>query len=209
MSTLQPVAELVATSASSWWPVTPGAPWRVVALDGRIPPDEIGALIWQVAMGCLPESADGCGEDVSAAEAVRGIIAAEALAICGGLRAENGAGAVIDPGCCSDLEEWREWARFAERPALWLGHDPSPWVEYRDSCLRLHPDGGMQPRPMSGQTGFVEFSHDELSDVLRTVRRDLLGFLDALSLWARRIVPEQAAELVDVFDVHFQISQPL
>jgi hypothetical protein len=134
---------------------------------------------------------------------------AELNTICGGLRGEDGSGSRVDPGCCSDLDEWRAWTRFDERPALWLGHEPSPWVEYRDSCLRLHPDGGMEAHPLPEEAGFVEFSFDELPDALRSVQRDLLGFLDAVEIWARRVAPVHAARLVDALDAQFLVRQPL
>jgi hypothetical protein len=208
VSTLRPVAELDLTEEAPWWPVTADAGWRRAVLDGALPLGEIGAFMQQLAEQCRPEEVGSGGAEVPAGEAVRWITDADELSICGGLRADDDAGTRIDPGCCCDLDGWREWAGFGERPTLWLGHDPDPWIEYRDTGIRLHPRGGMGERRPS-ETGFLEFSHTELRGALRSAQRDLLGFLDAVGRWARGAVPDRAAELVLALDRQIGISAPL
>ncbi|MDD2338464.1 MAG: hypothetical protein PHD01_18065 [Geobacteraceae bacterium] len=56
--------------------------------------------------------------------------AKEDLALNGGLRITK-EGKTIDPSCCADFQDWREWEllQAGDIDSLWLGHDPSPWVE--------------------------------------------------------------------------------
>ncbi|MBR7833997.1 hypothetical protein KDL01_12025 [Actinospica durhamensis] len=214
MSTLRPVAALDSGDPVPWWPVPSDAPFRVLVLDGRTPPLEIGALVGQLARACRPESAPEDDARVSAAQAVGWILAAgeEWPMVPGGLRVEDGAGVRIDPGCCADLDDWRERTGFRDRsPAWWLGHDPDPWVEYRETGLRVHPRGGLEAPGASepASSGFVEFSYGEMPGALESVRRDLLAFLDALGDWARGVVPDQAAALAAALDQRIGIGPPL
>ena len=213
VSTLRPVAALDSGDPVPWWPVPSDASFRVLVLDGRTPALEIGAVVGQLAQRCRPETAPEDDSRVSAAQAVGWILAAdeEWPMIPGGLRVEDG-GVRIDPGCCADLDDWREWAGFRDRrPAWWLGHDPDPWVEYRDTGLRVHPRGGLDALGAGepDTSGFIEFSYGDLPGVLESVRRDLLGFLDAVGDWAGRVVPDQAAGLAAVLDERIAIGPPL
>lgn len=177
---------------------------EMVPVDGAMAAGTVAALVARLAEEAAPEGRDACAADPD--EALAWIMAAfreDAVLICGGLRAEDPAGVRVDPSCCCDLVDWREWIGFAERPRLWLGHSPDPWVEYLEAGLRVHPDKASPSKPS------VEFSNDELPGLLSSVRGDLLGFLDAVRAWTAAHVPGREGEFAAALEQIIGISAPL
>lgn len=124
----------------------------------------------------------------------------------GGLRVASG-GLVVQPGCCFGLEEWRTWLDVLDGEAIWLGHSPDAVMAHRGEVVRIWPDDDLvNPR----RTGpHVDVPTAALPGLLRDVRRDLVGFLDALGAWARSVVPDRADRFVAAVDRRLVISPSL
>jgi hypothetical protein len=106
------------------------------------------------------------------------LLSREGAVLAGGLVAVKDAFRLF-PGCCCGLEGWREW-RFVvpgDHNGLWLGHDPSPWVDTTGPVAILHPDEG------DDETLAVPYA--EVGEALARAGRDLEDFLAVLALWLK------------------------
>ncbi|MDJ1134969.1 hypothetical protein [Streptomyces iconiensis] len=119
------------------------------------------------------------------AAAVRELVEADGLVAPGGLRVRDGrSGAVLVPGCCCGLEDWREWAGLAAGGALWLGHDPDPDIEYTADAVHLWRDG----KRADGDR--VVIPYERLPQLLEGVRSELTAFLGLVVQWAEQLEAE-------------------
>ncbi|MGK5521613.1 hypothetical protein ACSNN9_19985 [Micromonospora sp. URMC 107] len=201
---LQPVLEVGPLDPLPSWPVADVGPW--LALSGALTAAEVGAAVARIAAyNHLDDRTVWPGDD-DPLTAVLPVAAAGpepgALVVPGGLRlTDPGTGARVDPGCCSDLNDWREWYRIPAGASPDLGHDPDPWVERRPGgTLRVWADeqGG----------SWVDVPVDELTRLVDGVQVDLTGFLRALRSWAEDVVPAGADALVASLDRHLRVSGP-
>ena len=88
--------------------------------------------------------------------------------------------------------------------AVHLGHRcATRLVEYLDAGLRVHPDKAAPAKPS------VAFSNDELPGLLSAVRRNLLGFLDAVTAWTAAHVPGREGEFAAALEQIIGITAPL
>ncbi|NKE59967.1 hypothetical protein FXN61_25470 [Lentzea sp. PSKA42] len=125
----------------------------------------------------------------------------EMIIAAGGLRVRDTAtGVRVEAGCCFGLENWRDWQDVLEGRTPYLGHTPSPRLEFGDGVARLWPDAESADGPA------CEIRIAELPALLLVVRRDLLGFLELVRRWAPYGMGE---ELAARFDEDFHISAPL
>lgn len=196
MATLRAVVEIEpwADGDDAPWPVENAEPYRWEVLDGSTPPATIGTVMATLAAWCRPEDAD---EDhkPTAVEALRWIAAAEYLVLGAGIQAADGETAV-NPGCCADLEGWRDW------PDSWPGH-PAPQIERDADGLSIREDEKSQ-NPVTLPPG-------TLPGLLAAVREDLIAFLGAVERWTRKVCAdaELAAAVVANIDRHVVITAPL
>lgn len=108
---------------------------------------------------------------------------AEVLIMQGGLRiADRRTGAVVVPGCCGGLEDWRDWLEILAGGSPWLGHDPSPKVEIDGDRARVWQDSN----PVRGP--YVDVPLADLPGLLLGVQRDLTAFLELLDTPVARMV---------------------
>lgn len=207
---MTPVVERLADCP--FWPddAGSGSHLPVTADAGRV-----AAVAWSlVAQGTNPDREAATG----AVEAVEAFLALDdgSWYASGGLRVASD-GVVVDPGCCAELGEWRAWLDVLRGEAIWLGHQPDVVVEHRGPVVRLWQDldvvapgsGGPDSAGPGSAGPHVDFPRDALPVLLRGVRRDLLGFLDALGVWARDVVPTLADRLVATVDRRLVVSPPL
>jgi hypothetical protein len=189
-----PVIEDSRTQGFGLWPLSAPAAW--LPLGGGMTSDQVGTALYWVLSGCadLEPPAD-------AAAAVERIIAADEVVVSGGL-ALHGPEVVVEPGCCCGLEDWREWTDVVRGEQVWLGHGPSPWVEFLDGVVRVWVDDDRA-------RGHVDVEQVALPDLLASVQRDLLVFLDRAGAWAERYVPGRGGELVLALDRVLRVSAPL
>ena len=118
----------------------------------------------------------------------------------GGLQfVEDGVAKVV-PGCCSGLENWREWLDVPYgQKMIWAGHNPTPWVEYFDGGVRIWED------EKSDEIQHIEFSQEEMELLLKKTETDLKGFLRQLEKWARYVAPGFEQSIVAYFAQHMHI----
>jgi hypothetical protein len=186
------------------WPVADPAAVHLLALSGRMAPTESGT-----AMAVLTSYNDGGheereGSEDSAAGRVGHLMTAERVIAPGGLRIRDTAtGVTVSPGCCSGLEDWRDWLGLVNGEEPWLGHDPTPHIEHLGASVRLWPDED-HPRE-----NFIDLPLAQLPELLDSVRDQLVGFLAAVEGWAAQHAPALAARLVAKLDEDLAISAPL
>ncbi|WP_318218799.1 hypothetical protein [Streptomyces sp. SCL15-6] len=129
---------------------------------------------------------------------------AERVIAPGGLRIRDTAsGVTVAPGCCSGLEDWRDWLGLVNGEEPWLGHDPTPHIEHLGAKVRLWPDED------PSEKSFIDLPLDQLPELLGSVRDQLVGFLAAVEAWAAQHAPALAARLVAKLDEDLAISAPL
>lgn len=173
--------------------------------------EDIGFVI-----ACLLRSREPY-QKTDAKHAFQEIIDGYGLIWFGGIRTvdeENGL--VINPGCCCGLEGWWEWLKFVTEGGdygPWLGHDPNPGVEQTPWGYRVWsglPEGfrELEVLPDDVKQYFIDFQGDELKSQVEQVQRDLIGFLEAVRVWAFKIDPELAEALVQKIDEQFSITNP-
>lgn len=104
-------------------------------------------------------------------------------------------------------QDWREWVAYPQRPGLWLGHSPEPWIEYQDTAIRVHQQGGFVCEP--SPDGCVEIALADMPGLLLGVQQRLEGFLGAVQKWVARISPALADPIVDSLDRHLDVRRPL
>ena len=198
------------------WPVAPMAAGSWLELTAEDTDRQVGLFVAALARPldvalpgvALPGVALPGGRD----EVADTLLAEEFLIVPGGLRLlDTITGSAVVPGCCAGLEDWRDWLRVAAGESPWLGHDPGPEAEIAGDTLRVWQDGPWPARGPGRRAGTsVSVPRLALPDLLRDVRRDLLGFLDALRTWTTRIgLGERGDALVEAVDRNFAIAAPL
>jgi hypothetical protein len=198
---LQPVIEFYYVDGESPcpWEVTENSGFTWIRISAEMTQPEIGAFFSLLARYKQIERSS------NRSEILQVIIAAESLALDGGIQAvfeEQ----VISPSCCCTLREWREWQDFLQTGQTpWLGHDPSPWLEQVDDVIRIWSDGGLGH---STENAFkIEVPRPEFERALQVVEQDLLGFLCCVESWCESLGFEQAGELVEKVEQCFNIGQ--
>jgi len=92
----------------------------------------------------------------------------------------------------------------------WLGHDPSPEVEFLDDGLRVWQDGGPNRRQGRCAGVYVDVPRSVLSALLMGVQQDLVSFIRVLHGWAQRIGSGHRRDaLVKTIDRSFAVSAAL
>ena len=152
-----PVAERSWVSRYPWIADDTPRGWEYVALSRDTPPRELAALL---ATWCEQAKIKVTRDS----EAVLAALPLRARSIGGGLTWRRDAELVATPGCCSTLNDWREWQTFLQTGQFWGGHDP--WVQLERVGARI--------RVLPGTKG-TRFELDErvYLDLLRRVELDL------------------------------------
>ncbi|MFF3559961.1 hypothetical protein ACFYXS_07995 [Streptomyces sp. NPDC002574] len=178
MLIMDAVLEVGDTADFVLWPIADVPAYQFVRLSSRMSSLEVGT-----ATATLTDyNSAASGNDVpalDASEPVRRLTEAERVIAPGGLRVrDSDAGTEISPGCCSGLEDWREWFILLDGEVPWLGHSPTPRVEHAGRVVRLWPDGGDAEGPSPDHP--VEIAVADILGLLRTVQGELSGFVSAV-----------------------------
>jgi hypothetical protein len=202
MITLRPVLEVPRDDEFSLWPVA-HTDW-FLALDGSLGEAEIGAAVRALAARYAPApDTRRPPPDEQVERFLEGMLTAEDVVAFGGLCMVDAAtGVSVDPGCCSSLDEWREWFGLLEGRGVFLGHSPSPGGELIDGVVRMTADMEHADSPT------IEVPAAELRSLLEGVERDLTGFVGAVSVWAGRHAPSRAVGLVAVLAEALDLPVP-
>ncbi|MFC9965284.1 hypothetical protein ACFVH4_13680 [Nocardia ignorata] len=181
------------------WPVLPAEPYSFVPIHRGCSDAEVGLFVSGLTRGLETTG--------SRDEVVTALRAEETLLQPGGLRlTDTVTGAVIEPGCCAGLEEWREWVDVLTGTPPWLGHGPTPEVEIGVDELRVWQDSGADRQ--AAQSVVVERS--SLPGLLNRVHRDLVGFLACVQAWSERgRLGSKGTDLVEAIDRSFHVTAPL
>jgi hypothetical protein len=179
--------------------------WVLAGAQRRLHNEQVGLFV--AALADRIDVAPPGGRD----EILDALLTEELLVISGGLRVGDArTGTIVVPGCCAGLEDWRGWTQALTGGSPWLGHDPGPEVEVIGDDLRVWQDGG--PNRHSGRWAgrHVDLPRRALPQLLTSVRRDLVGFLDVLLGWAERAdLGRRGPALVEAVDQNFAITAPL
>jgi hypothetical protein len=182
------------------WPVVAPALSESIVLDGDAAPETVGfvaALLMQHNVDPMPRG--------PAARMLRNIVKTVDLRLAGGVRVRDGAGNVVEPGCCCGVEEWCEWLDVTDgETSPWMGHDPWGWVEHEADALRVC--SGPEDDSAAGHgaaTATIVIPRAELPRLLDGLRADLEAFAARLREWAMEIDPEVAEPLAERFEAAF------
>lgn len=186
---LQPVLETYVPAGFDLWPVADSEPYGFLPLNGALDAAQVGTAVMRIA-ACNdidpehddrpPHPGDPLGSFL------HGLLTMDPLFASGGLRITDTAiGATLVPGCCSGLEDWREWFGVLDGDggSGWFGHDPSPLAERVGDVVRLTVDAERDDSPV------IEVSVTELRRLLAGAQRDLADFLQLAAGWAAVRLP--------------------
>lgn len=120
-----------------------------------------------------------------------GVLHVDTALAAGGLRLiDTDSDAVVVPGCCNDLEDWRDWFGVLDGETAWGGHDPSPAAVLEGDVVRVTAD------VEADDSAVILVPAELLRPMLEGVETDLRGFLVLAKSWAERHVPEHAPRLL-------------
>ena len=87
----------------------------------------------------------------------------------------------ILPSCCG-LEQWEEVVNnLSHRKGVWLGHDPTPVVEYQEHGIIVWSDDyneSLSSAKLKKDLVSIEFSINDLDRSVVQVRDDIKKFFD-------------------------------
>ncbi|QYC38387.1 hypothetical protein Nocox_03795 [Nonomuraea coxensis DSM 45129] len=179
------------------WPIAQPSNDRLLALSGLLSPAEVGtamAVIFNYNHIPVAHAAS-----LTDAHLDQHLAEAEGLIAPGGLLFRDTAtGVSIAPGCCSGLENWRDWWDVTRGQKPWLGHDPTPHITHVDNVIQL--------RQHDGNTASIEITRGELSRLLTTVQQHLTEFLNLARQWATATTPSMADRLISALDQYLLIT---
>ncbi|MFE7602744.1 hypothetical protein [Streptomyces sp. NPDC057494] len=193
---MQPVLEISTPEGFALWPVAEVKPYSFLPLSGQLSPAEVGTALMRLA-DCndidpspedddrRPRPADPLGSFL------HGLLTLDNLFAAGGLRVTDGStGISFLPGCCTGLEDWRDWHEVLDGSgSASFGHDPDPLAERLGDTIRLTVDVEQSDSPV------IEVPVTELRHLLSDAERDLISFVALTADWAARHLPDHAASV--------------
>ena len=120
----------------------------------------------------------------------------------GGLAVTSGS-TTLYPGCCTGLENWRDW--YDVRPggrAPWLGHNPDTWIELCEQDVIVHADHEPGPHDIRADYRDVRVALDGAAQTMR----EALARIEAV---AQETNPGMAAKFVSNIDRWLTITPRL
>lgn len=193
--TMQPVLEVYTPDGFALWPVAEVESFGYLALSGELTPLEVGTAVMRIASWNDLDPEDGVRPPRPAdplGSFLHGLLTVDTLFAAGGLRVTDSAtGVAFLPGCCSGLEDWREWYQVLEGSGqVWFGHDPDPCAERHGETVRLTVDAEQNDSPV------IELPAADLRRLLAGAEHDLAGFLALAADWADQNLPRHAAPVI-------------
>jgi hypothetical protein len=180
------------------WPIAALPPFQHFRIHGDMTLEETGSLV--AALADPLEMAPG----LSAQDALRQLAELEYFGLSGGLAVSASGRFVVRPGCCSGLEEWREWWAIRDRQSPWMGHDPTPWCQFLgDGLVRFWSGGGYTHDEIEPH---VDLSTEGVAESLENVHADLRAVLGRLADWLGMFGCAEAETMLTKFDRSFAIS---
>ncbi|WP_321414289.1 hypothetical protein [uncultured Desulfobacter sp.] len=176
----------------SWLIEYPKEEYDLVELTENISEGKIGLLI-----GTLLEFNNSELDD----NFLSALTQKDEISLCGGLRISK-SGKFINPSCCSDFQDWREWELFlnGDINGVWLGHDPEPWVEMDNNEINIWSDLDKNPSKfkISSTISEIEFS-------LKKVEIELLSVSKIIDDWAKKNLNTEYAKFKDSIEKYLMV----
>lgn len=112
------------------------------------------------------------------------------IAISGGIRFQNDQ-VKIDPSCCCDLGDWLEVIKDVRmKNGVWLGHDPSPIIEYLGNDIIVWSDEKEIPDRKS-----IKYSISDFEKQVKLLSSDLESFMKLVLSWSKDNFPTEHIRL--------------
>ncbi|BAZ45198.1 hypothetical protein NIES4102_22160 [Chondrocystis sp. NIES-4102] len=103
------------------------------------------------------------------------------LALAGGLLFKTN-DVSIGASCCADFQDWINIVKDVKRKiSPWMGHDPSPWFEFKDENIILWSNEGKL-----NHHNTIMFTQQEFDYELLEAKKELYCFLNIFKLWAKK-----------------------
>lgn len=112
------------------------------------------------------------------------------IALNGGLRLMMN-DRVINPSCCAEFGDLREWATIAkgQKPDIWLGHDPAPHIIYYQDYISVMSDNHDVSIHPSDDIFELKFSYQEFNDAFEKIMGDIIVIKQFSEKWALNNLP--------------------
>ncbi len=194
MSMMTAVIETPVLEPLPNWPVAEIPPFSWLRLWKGSSDEEVGLFMYVLCTYGNHEEVDG---NPTVTEILQEVVERECLILPGGLLVQQDH-SIIHPGCCSGLEDWRDWYGVPEGQFPWLGHDPWPWVEIVDGVVRV----------WANQDSLVHVNMDieQFMLELESVSQDLQHFLKRCADWIARSDERQVNGLLEKIAQDFSID---
>ena len=142
------------------------------------------------------------GNEFSTAALLAAEVEQEGLILPGGIQAVLSE-RVINPGCCSGVDDWRGWLSFLEDGTPpWMGHDPWPELEWVGHNARLCANRD------DAETFTIDIPRARYIAELERVESDLRGFLHRVGAWADMMGWQDSPLLCRLLDRCLRITDP-
>lgn len=113
-------------------------------------------------------------------------------------------------GCCFDFPDWHELLEITrEKSWVWLGHDPTTYIEYRSAQDKLivWRDEKFAEKKSVDEKDFIEFSFREFKLSVIQLKKDLMNFSVLLDIWSEQMNENSAQELAEKIKVKLGICK--
>ena len=122
------------------WEIAPCVAYSFLPLNGNVPSPAVGLVVAELV---LFNDVDVRGLPMDVLGRFLKLDEGD-IGLPGGVRITADDGRVIVPGEYCGLEDWRDWMGYeADEFTVWMGRDPSPWVERAGDTLRVWSDGSV------------------------------------------------------------------
>ncbi|MFG2846409.1 hypothetical protein ACGF12_25025 [Kitasatospora sp. NPDC048296] len=205
---MQPVLEIRTPDGFTLWPTGAHKPYEFLVLDGTLTPEEVGTAVWLLAAtnDVDPEEGEDRGPrpDDPLGALLHGLLTMEYLFAPGGFRVtDTTTGAVLEPGCCNGLEEWRDWLEVTDGCGeAGFGHDPDAGAERLGRVVRLTADTSEANSPV------IELPVEELRRLIAGAEQDLRDFVRLAGGWAELQLPERGAAVTAALARALDLEDP-
>jgi hypothetical protein len=106
--------------------------------------------------------------------------------IAGGRMLRRGDVILMDHGCCSSLDEWKEWRGFRDGGSSpWNGHDPFSSAKRVGDAILFFSDGGYDE-----YTEYEEVDAGTYAELVAGLEADMRGCVKRARQWLDRHAPE-------------------
>ncbi len=167
---------------------------KQIFLDADAAVDDVGAIFAQIARELkIPDNAPA--ESTVTAIIERGKFPDGSIRIFGD--DADGNERIVSTGCCFDgVHAWRNLVEIVAGNFVWLGHSPSPVIEYLpNGTIRIWADGEGKAQ----KNFFLEFTKAEFKKMLLRLEKDLADFDVLLELWAEQNAAPLTKKIIEEF----------